>query len=98
MVINNTMAERIGYLREKAGLTQIDLAKKLGVTRNAVSYWEMSMSNPSLSNIVAMAKLFNTTTDYIMATSNRELVDITDLSMEEKEIIYKLTSCLKNKT
>lgn len=95
MVLNNTVAERIGYLREKAGLTQTDLAKILGVTRNAVSYWEMSLSNPSLSNVVAMAKLFNVSTDYILALSDKELIDITDLTFEQKEVIYKTVALFK---
>ena len=95
MVLNNTVAERIGYLREKAGLTQTDLAKILGVTRNAVSYWEMSLSNPSLANVVAMAKLFNVSTDYILALSDKELIDITDLTFEQKEVIYKTVALFK---
>ena len=97
MVINNLLGERIGNLRIKSGMTQTDLAKTLGVSRNAVNLWEMSLSNPSLSNIIAMSRVFGVSVDYLLATDDREFIDISELSFEEKEIIYKLINRFKSK-
>ena len=95
MILN--IADRIRYLRDKSGLTQTDLANKLGISRSAVNSWEMSLTSPSLSNLVEMSKIFKVTMDYLVTASEKMLVDISDLSTEEKEVVLKLMSCLQNK-
>ncbi|MBR2025354.1 MAG: helix-turn-helix transcriptional regulator [Clostridia bacterium] len=91
------IADRIRYLRDKSGLTQTDLANKLGISRSAVNSWEMSITYPSLSNLVEMSKIFKVSLDYLVASSEKMLVDISDLSTEEKEIVLKLIMCFQNK-
>ena len=44
--------------REKLGLTRIELAERLGVTRQAVDSWERGISLPSLPQFLALAELF----------------------------------------
>lgn len=95
MILN--IADRIRYLREKCGFTQTDLAKQLGISRSAVNSWEMSLSFPSVANIVEMTRIFNVSADYILSSSDKMLIDITELSNEQKEIIIKLLDCFKNK-
>lgn len=90
------VADRIRYLRDKHGMTQTDLARKLGISRSAVNLWEMSISMPSLSNIVEMTKIFQVTTDYLLALSENITVDITDLTNEEREIVIRMVDCLKH--
>ena len=92
----DNISDKIRYLREKAGFTQTYLAKKLGISRSAVNSWEMSLSSPSVANILEMMQLFNVSADYLLSASNKITVDITDLSDEEKEIVLRLVSCLKN--
>ena len=43
------VADKIKHLREQMGITQSDLAKKLGITRSSVNAWELGISVPSLS-------------------------------------------------
>ena len=96
MILN--IADRIRYLRDKAGMTQTDLAKKLGISRNAVNAWEMSVSIPSLSNVVEMSRIFHVSTDYLLSVSDKMLVDISELNSNEQEIILKTIDCFnKNK-
>lgn len=89
------IADRIRYLREKNGMTQTDLAKRLCISRSAVNSWEMSLSAPSIANIVEMMQIFHVTADYLLSTSERILVDITDLSDKEKTIILQLVDCFE---
>lgn len=91
----HTIADRIRYLREKAGYTQTYLAKRLGISRSAVNSWEMSLSSPSVSNILEMMQLFNVSADYLLSASEKITVDITDLSPDEQELVLKLVSCFK---
>ena len=89
------IADRIRYLREKKGMTQTDLAKRLGISRSAVNSWEMSLSAPSIANIVEMTQIFHVTADYLLSTSDRVLVDITELSDKEKTLVFQLVDCFR---
>ena len=91
------IADRIRYLRDKSGLTQTDLANKLGISRSAVNSWEMSLTSPSLSNLVEMSKIFKVSIDYLVSASDKILVDISDLSIEEQEVVFKLVGCFQKK-
>ena len=93
MVVN--VANRIQYLREKNGMTQTALAKCLNISRSAVNSWEMSLSVPSLANIIEMTKIFNVTADYILTLSDKFTLDITELDNEKREIVIKLVNCFK---
>jgi len=92
MILN--VADRIRFLRDKQGMTQTDLARKLGISRSAVNAWEMSLSAPSLANVVEMAQIFHVSTDFLLSASDRLTVDITDLDNEQKEIVLRLVACL----
>lgn len=93
----NNVAEKIRYFRDKHGLTQTDLAKRLGISRSAVNAWEMSLSTPSLANIVELASIFHTTVDALLYEDARILVDITSLTNEERELILRLIACFQTK-
>lgn len=60
------MANRIQYLRKTKGLSQEELADKVGVSRQAVSKWESEQSTPDIEKIISMSELFEVTTDYIL--------------------------------
>ena len=49
-----------------SGITQEQLAQKLGVTNQAVSKWENGTSDPSTSNLIAIAKLYNVPPEEIL--------------------------------
>lgn len=89
------IADRIRYLRDKSGLTQTDLANKLGISRSAVNSWEMSLSSPSLANIIEMSLIFHVSVDYLVSASDKMLVDISNLNTEQQEIVLKLINCFK---
>lgn len=60
------MKDRINLLRKKMGLSQEELANKIGVSRQAVSKWESGQSMPDLDKIIALSDLFGVSTDYIL--------------------------------
>ncbi|MBQ9773803.1 MAG: helix-turn-helix transcriptional regulator [Clostridia bacterium] len=95
MILN--IADRIRYLRDKMGMTQTDLANRLGISRNAVNAWEMSTSTPTLTNIVELSRIFHVSTDYLLSLSDRLLLDISDLDRTEQEIVCKLVERFSEK-
>lgn len=68
-----TIGQRIAEQRKKCGYSQIDIAKKLNVSRQAVSRWEMDAAAPDTYNLIALAEMLGVTVEYI--TLGREAAD-----------------------
>ena len=60
------IADRIQHLRKAKGISQEELADKVGVSRQAVSKWESEQSTPDLEKIIILSNYFGVTTDYIL--------------------------------
>ena len=63
--MNDLFCERLKDLRKEKGLGQIALAEKLDVGKSVISLWELGKCEPKLSSLVAMAKFFDVTIDYL---------------------------------
>ena len=64
--IKKTLGETIKEYRTKCKMTQEFVAESLGVSRQAVSKWESGSSDPSTSNLIALAKLFNVSVEELL--------------------------------
>lgn len=60
------LADRIQHLRKSKGISQEELADRMGVSRQAVSKWESEQTNPDIEKIVMLSELFEVTTDYLL--------------------------------
>ncbi len=60
-----SLGERISELRKLAGLSQMDLAKAVEVSRQAVSKWETDQSSPDASNLILLADILDTDIEYL---------------------------------
>lgn len=60
------IADRIQTLRKSKGISQEELADKLGVSRQAVSKWESEQSIPDIDKVIILSDYFNVTTDYLL--------------------------------
>ena len=56
--VRKSLGEAIKEHRVRCNMTQEFVAERLGVSRQAVSKWENGTSDPSTSNLLALAKLF----------------------------------------
>ena len=61
-----TLGERLIQLRAKAGLSQDDLAERLGVSRQSVSKWENNVSVPDLDKLVKLGEVFGVSLDELV--------------------------------
>ena len=80
------MADRIQYLRKSKGISQEELADKVGVSRQAVSKWECEQSTPDLEKIIIMSDFFGVTTDYIL----KGIEPVADKEQKNKELTSKV--------
>ena len=61
-----TFGEKLQSLRQRAGMSQDQLAERLEVSRQAVSRWERDETMPETDKVVALADIFSVTTDYLL--------------------------------
>ena len=61
-----SFSELLKQCRKKQGVSQAELAAKLGVTQQAVGKWESGKSSPDPSTVARIAELLNTTADYLL--------------------------------
>ena len=62
------IADRLIKLRKKNGLSQEELADKLGLSRQAVSKWERAEASPDTDNLICLAKLYGISLDELLKT------------------------------
>ena len=60
------LGARIAALRREAGLSQAQLALRLGISPSAMGMYEQGRREPSMETVVAMAKVFRVSTDYLL--------------------------------
>ncbi len=63
--MKEVFAERLKELRLERGLGQVQLAKALDVGKSVVSLWELGKCEPTLSKLIAMARFFGVSIDYL---------------------------------
>lgn len=61
-----TFSEKLLELRRREGLSQEQLADRLGVTRQSVSKWESGAAVPELNKLIALSDLFSVSVDYLV--------------------------------
>ena len=58
--------DKLKELRTARNLSQMQLACKLNISQSAIAKWELGKTEPTASAIIALAKFFNESTDYIL--------------------------------
>ena len=72
--MNQTLGKRISTRRKALGLTQDQLAEKLGVTAQAVSKWENDQSCPDITALPRLAEIFGISVDTLLGRTEQEVV------------------------
>ena len=93
-------SERLKKLRKEAGLTQVDVAEKLGISQPAYASWERGVKKPTQDNLVKIAQVLNVSIDYLVGNSEEKSDDLDNIELlfrmnskgltdEEKEVFKK---------
>ena len=64
--MKNKFAERLKELRIDFGLTRNQLAEKIQVNPRSISYWELGQRECNLEQLIQLAIVFKTSTDYLL--------------------------------
>ena len=91
------IGEQVKKLRESAGISQAELARRLSTTRASVNAWECGLSAPTAAYIIELAKCFHVSTDYLLGLDPTHAISLEGLSTEETNILYQLLSYFDKK-
>ena len=84
-------------LRSQEGLTQQQLADKLGVTKSVISYYELQERCPSPEVLIKLSSIFHVSTDFLLGLDRSVSVDLSGLDDEDIVTVKRLISSLKSK-
>ena len=76
------LAERLKQLRSEKGMTQVQLAQMLGVSKGTVAMWETSKRKPSFEILSKLSDIFDRRMDYILGYSD----DASSPQLSEEEL------------
>lgn len=93
-------AKQIKNLRQSRELNQVQLAEKLGVTKQSISNWENDNIMPSIDMLVRVADFFQVSTDYLLGrdaqeTGSPQMLDVTGLTPRQIEHIQYIVDDLR---
>ena len=63
------LSDNIRSYRKKNNLSQDELAEKIGVSRQSVSFWETGQTQPTIDNIIALSRIFNISSDELLGNT-----------------------------
>lgn len=98
--MNEKLAKRLRYLRERNGLAQKYVAKKIGVKNNTLSGYESGRREPDSETLNELADFYEVTTDYILGRSDEPSLtekEDKELTEEAKRYLEILESMPENK-
>ena len=60
------ISEKLQLLRSKTGMSQEELAERLGISRQSISKWESGQSVPDLKKLIILSEIYNVTIDSLV--------------------------------
>ncbi|MBR1765016.1 MAG: helix-turn-helix transcriptional regulator [Ruminococcus sp.] len=92
---------RLKELRKQSGLTQEQLAARIGVTKSVISFYELRERSPSPEVLAKLSYIFHVSTDYLLGIERGRTIDVSDLDDEDikavQQIVHRLSAKNKNK-
>ena len=90
------LSEKIKKLRLAQNISQVELGKSLGVSKQCISNWENDNILPSIEMLIKIAKYFNVSTDYLLDLCSTSSINVDGLTDKEIAHINLIINDLKN--
>ena len=87
-----SLAEKLVTLRKEKGLTQMELAGELHVSRQAISRWEVGDAMPGMDNLKLLSELYEVSVDFLL---NDNLTESSECRQDQKNAIVEIKSSKK---
>lgn len=79
------IGNRVRELRESRGITQTQLARILWISTKALKNWEQNLSDPSVENLINLARYFNVSVDHLIGIEEHCVIILDSLPEYERE-------------
>lgn len=80
-------AERLKELRKQSHLTQVELAKQLGIGQSSYADWERGKKKPTQDNLIKIAQVLNVSVDYLVGNSEEKTNELDNI-----EFLFRMNS------
>lgn len=91
------LGQRIQELRFGCGWSQVEVAKRLQVTKQTVSNWENGNIQPSIDMLIRLARLFHVSTDYLLGMEDVPRLSVDGLPLDFVAHLALLIEDYRNK-
>ena len=81
--------------RKSYGLTQVELAKRLNVTKQAVSNWENNNILPSIDMLIRISDFFSVSCDFLLEMDHRNYIEVKGLTLEQIAHVQQLINDIR---
>ena len=89
---------RLKELRQKKGLTKAQVAKRLSLSKTAISGYENNIKNPSIEVLTQLSILYGVSADYLLGLENRKMLCVDDLNDQQLEVVRILLEEFRHRT
>jgi len=92
-----TISEKLKQARVESGLSQEDVAEKLGVSRQTMSNWENARSYPDIVSVIALSDIYNVALDSLMkgdAEMQKHLQESTNVTKSNKQVAASIIALI----
>ena len=90
---------KLKALRKASGLTQKQLAERLGITTSVVSYYELSERSPSPDVLIRLSQVFHVSVDELLGIEESSIfpLDVSGLTDEDIQYLQQTIDILRRK-
>ncbi|MBQ8921950.1 MAG: helix-turn-helix transcriptional regulator [Oscillospiraceae bacterium] len=88
---------KLKELRKQNGMTQQQLAERIGITKSVVSFYELKERSPSPDVLVKLSYIFHVSTDYLLGITRNKTIDVSGLDDEDIMAVRLIVERLKRK-
>ena len=89
---------RLRELREQHNLSQEQLGRKVERSKSVISSYENNIEVPPLNILTEMAVIFNVSLDYLVGIDKNEMLSVSGLSKEQKDLLQTIVFEFKDNT
>ena len=87
--------DMVKKLRTAHNYSQVQLAEKLGVSKQTVSNWENNNILPSIDMLIRISNFFSVSTDYLLELDSRHYIEVTGLTDTQLAHIQQIIDDIK---
>lgn len=89
-------SEKLKALREARGLTQLQVADRIGISKAMISAYETASKAPSIEVLIRLSRLYGVSIDYLVCVNSPKSIDVSGLDDESIAHLSALVEKMRN--